>query len=158
MSAESARLWREAHPEYQRAWHAAHRDEQREYRRAYRAAHCDLVRAQDQSYAARHYRANAEAIRERAAAYQLAHRERANAYGQAYRARVAGSEWLRSRTAARNAVTHALERGGLLRAPCSECGADAQAHHHRGYEPESHLDVIWLCPAHHGEQHRTVAA
>ena len=42
-----------------------------------------------------------------------------------------------------------MERGA-----CSVCGADDAEAHHADYAAP--LDVIWLCPKHHAEQHRKV--
>lgn len=64
---------------------------------------------------------------------------------------------------AHNAVTHARERGEIIRPKrCEEChkiprrGRDGrtqiQAHHHNGYE--NLLDVRWLCRACHGKLSR----
>jgi hypothetical protein len=52
--------------------------------------------------------------------------------------------------AARLAVTKAIQRGDLIRQPCRECGdPNSQAHHHKGYQPEHWLDVVFLCRVHH---------
>jgi hypothetical protein len=57
-----------------------------------------------------------------------------------------------SKISARKAVEYAL-RKGILVVPevCSRCGLSVkiEAHHHRGYEKEYKLEVIWLChPCH----------
>jgi len=53
---------------------------------------------------------------------------------------------------------HAVERerraGRLIPDPCGQCGSPAvEAHHPRGYAPEHHLDIVWLCRAHHLSAH-----
>ena len=51
-----------------------------------------------------------------------------------------------------HAVEVALLKGTLTRPKfCSACGksAKAEGHHHKGYEPEHWLDVLWLCAACH---------
>lgn len=60
--------------------------------------------------------------------------------------------------AAHEAVRRAVRSGILKKLPCEHvdenghvCGAKAQAHHDDYSKP---LDVIWLCPEHHGERHR----
>lgn len=60
------------------------------------------------------------------------------------------------KTNARQAVRRAVLRGKLMRQPCQVCGATdkVQAHHHDYSKP---LDVEWLCPKHHGEEHRQYA-
>lgn len=53
-------------------------------------------------------------------------------------------------------VSDAIEAGKLMPLPCERCGATpAQAHHEDYSKP---LDVIWLCPHHHGERHREINA
>lgn len=51
---------------------------------------------------------------------------------------------------AHDRVAKALASGKLNRHPCAVCGAKAQAHHADYSKP---LDVMWLCPKHHAEQH-----
>lgn len=55
------------------------------------------------------------------------------------------------RASAKRAVMTEVRSGRLVRQPCEICGAAAQAHHDDYSKP---LDVIWLCPNHHGERHR----
>jgi hypothetical protein len=54
---------------------------------------------------------------------------------------------------AHNHVRLAIERGDLIKpSRCSIPGCnetDIEAHHHKGYEPEHILDVVWLCTKHH---------
>lgn len=54
---------------------------------------------------------------------------------------------------ARNAVNNAVRDGKLQVKPCERCGdgVGVQAHHDDYSKP---LDVMWLCPKHHGERHR----
>lgn len=55
---------------------------------------------------------------------------------------------------AHRAVAHAVKRGRLQRQPCEKCGApNGEAHHHKGYAPEHHLDVEWLCKECHVVEH-----
>jgi len=55
-------------------------------------------------------------------------------------------------------VYQALKRGKLVRPPhCQHPGCDTptvEGHHHRGYEREHWLDVVWLCRRHHEEADR----
>jgi hypothetical protein len=44
-----------------------------------------------------------------------------------------------------------VRKGNIVRQPCEKCGAPAQAHHDDYSKP---LDVRWLCPTHHGMEHR----
>lgn len=55
------------------------------------------------------------------------------------------------KAAAKAAVSAAVRSGRLQRQPCEKCGARAQAHHD---DYARQLDVVWLCPEHHGERHR----
>ena len=48
------------------------------------------------------------------------------------------------------AVKNALRSGRMHRHPCCICGNKAHAHHEDYSKP---LEVIWLCPKHHGERH-----
>lgn len=52
---------------------------------------------------------------------------------------------------ARSALNHAKQSGKVEAVPCAICGSvqDLEAHHYAGYEPEHHLDVVWLCLDHH---------
>ena len=47
-------------------------------------------------------------------------------------------------------VKNALRSGRMHRHPCCICGNKAHAHHEDYSKP---LEVIWLCPKHHGERH-----
>lgn len=145
--AEYQRAYRLANRErlraQQAAYRATHKAEAAEYNRAYYAAAADARRAYSRRYHSEHR--ETIAARRQDPAYLARHR----AYKVSERARHPG------RIAARNAVTHALERGELVRGPCAECGVEpTQAHHHNGYERAYWFDVTWLCPAHHGEAHR----
>lgn len=52
---------------------------------------------------------------------------------------------------AHNLVSRAIKNGLLRRRSCEVCGSkNSQAHHDDYNFP---LDVIWLCPKHHGERH-----
>lgn len=52
---------------------------------------------------------------------------------------------------ARKAVKTAIKNGILKRLPCF-CGeTKVEAHHHKGYEKENQLNVVWLCHKHHTE-------
>lgn len=97
--------------------------------------------------------------------YKAAHPERVRATERAYTASVKGRatrERARKAFRARNpvvvaahaAVTKAVLRGQLTRLPCQVCGdPKTDAHHHRGYEREVRLDVVWLCRPHHQQAH-----
>lgn len=58
---------------------------------------------------------------------------------------------------AHKAVGYALVCGKLERQPCGRCGTNRRVHaHHDDYSRP--LDVMWLCPTHHRERHRELAA
>lgn len=54
---------------------------------------------------------------------------------------------------ARTAIRDALQSGLIAKGLCFCGSADTQAHHSRGYEPEHHLTIEWLCTIHHAEKH-----
>lgn len=54
------------------------------------------------------------------------------------------------RNTAKVKVMMAVRSGALVPCKC-HCGRKAHAHHDNYEKP---LDVIWLCPTHHGERHR----
>lgn len=58
------------------------------------------------------------------------------------------------KNAAKVAVMMAVRSGKLLRQPCEVCGAKRSHAHHNDYSKP--LEVIWLCPQHHGERHRII--
>lgn len=60
----------------------------------------------------------------------------------------------RGKYLAHKAVEYAVKVGKLVRQPCF-CGAKAHAHHDDYSKP---LTVTWLCPKHHKERHRQLAA
>jgi hypothetical protein len=47
---------------------------------------------------------------------------------------------------------YAMRRGNLVRGPCAVCGEPKTEGHHTDYTKP--LDVVWLCPEHHREEHR----
>jgi hypothetical protein len=54
---------------------------------------------------------------------------------------------------AHTAVNNAIRDGRLVKLPCRDCGTLDKVHgHHKDYT--NLLDVIWLCPAHHKEEHK----
>lgn len=55
--------------------------------------------------------------------------------------------------AARNELYRAILRGDVERKPCAKCATTdrVQGHHHDYSRP---LDVVWLCSACHGKEHR----
>lgn len=53
---------------------------------------------------------------------------------------------------AHNAVNNAVRDGILKKLPCQVCGSTKRIHgHHDDYSRP--LDVVWLCPKHHREEH-----
>jgi hypothetical protein len=53
----------------------------------------------------------------------------------------------------RNRIHHALKRGRLVKSPCICGNREVEAHHHKGYDLEHALDVVWLCKRHHEVLH-----
>jgi hypothetical protein len=56
---------------------------------------------------------------------------------------------------ARAKVHSEIRAGRLLRGACEICGEPGQAHHSDYSKP---LEVRWLCPKHHGVEHRRPVA
>lgn len=61
------------------------------------------------------------------------------------------------RRRAHKKIEYALVSGKMERQCCERCGASSnvQAHHDDYSKP---LDVMWLCPTHHGERHKELRA
>jgi hypothetical protein len=86
------------------------------------------------------------------------HREKSRKYRQnglnkKYKKPEYREKWLFENPEKRKAhieVRNALNSGKIHRHPCCICGNKAQAHHEDYSKP---LDIIWLCPKHHGERH-----
>lgn len=55
------------------------------------------------------------------------------------------------RVRARQEVFNAIQRGEIIRQPCSVCGLEKAHAHHEDYSKP--LDVMWLCRKHHREIH-----
>jgi len=53
---------------------------------------------------------------------------------------------------AHNKISNALRNGKLIRGVCVICGSKNVHAHHPDYSKP--LDVIWLCPKHHKEEHK----
>ena len=68
---------------------------------------------------------------------------------------VACREWRKrnpEKYKAQNTVNNAIRDGKLQKQKCMICGGKAHAHHEDYSKP---LDIVWLCPVHHSELHRT---
>ena len=80
--------------------------------------------------------------------WKAKNREKVNATQREYEARN------REKIRAHQAVSRAVKRGDLVRPDaCSECGCDGKPHaHHDDYSRP--LDVRWLCPGCHADQHK----
>lgn len=76
-------------------------------------------------------KANAESIKKGSKKYEIANRHKRRAQTKALRAQ---------------------KKGIIQKKPCQVCGSTnhIQGHHDDYSKP---LDVIWLCPKHHGERH-----
>ena len=57
---------------------------------------------------------------------------------------------------ARTVVSNAIRAGVLTKEPCRDCGADKVHGHHADYSKP--LEVIWLCPKHHKEEHGRITS
>lgn len=105
-----------------------------------------------QSYCRRCKVLSARAHKAERAAWYQAHKEELNEWSAAY----AKLPETKIRKAAYNAVDRALKAGTITKDDtCKRCGCTDERleSHHRSYEKEHQLDVIWLCPKCHGELH-----
>lgn len=60
-------------------------------------------------------------------------------------------EKTKARKKAHKKVENAIKFGNLVRQPCNVCGSvDSHAHHEDYNKP---MEIIWLCPQHHKDQH-----
>lgn len=66
------------------------------------------------------------------------------------RARATSDPTVTDALRAHRKVAKALEEGTIERAPCEECGTEAEAHHDDYSKP---LAVRWLCRKHHRQWH-----
>lgn len=105
-----------------------------------------------QEHKRRYYHENTNGYRDKVQEKEAAkfrtspeHRERLYAFVKDYGQRHP------ERVAAHRALQREVRAGRIMRQPCIHCGEKARAHHDDYAKP---LDVIWLCPAHHGERHR----
>lgn len=63
------------------------------------------------------------------------------------------------KTSAQRAVRYAVRTGRLVRGPCADCGRvdylgkKTEGHHHKGYDFDHRLDVVWLCAGCHISKH-----
>lgn len=56
----------------------------------------------------------------------------------------------KQKAVARRYVKTRVDRGHMKKLPCAVCGnPQVQSHHHKGYDKEHVLDVVWLCVKHH---------
>lgn len=97
-----------------------------------------MKREQQREYYAR----NREKYAETSKAWRIANRERYNQLVNAYYHRH------KDRSYARKAVRRAVDNG-LLSKPltCQQCSKECkvEGHHHKGYDKQFWLDIIWLC-------------
>lgn len=54
---------------------------------------------------------------------------------------------------ARTLIRSLIHRGILEVKLCETCNKSAQAHHYKGYDRKNWLDIKWLCPNHHLQEH-----
>lgn len=94
----------------------------------HREENIDSIRAYDRERSIKPHRA--EARKQRVALYRYQHPDRAKA---------------------NTAVSNAVRDGRLERWPCMICGNTKSVGHHPDYD--RHLDVVWLCQAHHKQAH-----
>lgn len=102
-----------------------------------------------------YYRRNRDRVCEIARASRERNIERAQAYDR-MRGEARGTPLDEAKLSARDKVRVAIRNGSLVRKPCEVCGEPRTHAHHEDYSRP--LDVRWLCPVHHGLEHRRVFA
>lgn len=133
VAAEANRVWRENNRERKaktdRAWVEANREHKAEYSR--------LWRKDNQEHRAEYHREWAKNNSSVRAKHAARHRDKHPEH-----------------IAARAAVNNAVQSGKMIPAKdlICECGAQAlEYHHHKGYAPEHHFDVVAVCKTCHIE-------
>lgn len=92
-------------------------------------------------------RLNAEKIREYNRKYNSEWRKK-NGYHSEVKAKIKFPE----KEKARRKLQNSVKSGKILRGSCEVCGKPNSQGHHRDYQKP--LEVQWLCPLHHAEQHK----
>jgi len=121
------------------------------YQKAYR-----ISRKQVGNPVASGSRMSREYRRQKDARYREQPGVRARLARRARRARVRSRNPAeQAKMASRRLLRSAVEVGKVIRQPCEVCGiSPADAHHDDYFKP---LDVRWLCPVHHYQQHQAAA-
>ena len=127
----------------------AHHDRYSDEHRVARALESSRTKA------TRYRREHGDLVRKRHRDYRATHLEEAR---RQYRDWAPNRKPERDQARARMAVWYALRTSALIQVPCVECGAKSEAHHHRGYDADHVLDVVWLCRPHHAAAHVTARA
>ena len=100
-------------------------------------------------YAERHKKEGLQSVLEAAKKYRESAKGRA--YHKDFMAK-AGSKYRDKAVAEGKVNARYMARYYLEKKPCESCGSmSSQAHHHDYSKP---LEVVWLCPAHHADEHR----
>lgn len=124
---------------------------QREVARRYRERHPERAREASKRWLAANYDKRKEAEQERYNPRKNAiKRERAQQRRDEFDWE-AQALYQAKQKAARWAVKWAIQKGALTKEPCF-CGEAVVHAHHEDYDKP--LEVVWLCPTHHGERHQ----
>ena len=154
------RAWREANPDYHKnylkEWHKTPTAKAGVKR--WRLENPDKVREMrrdaEKRWSAKNPEKAAEKRRRKKRRYAERNPEKLKAQRQRNTQRM--RERHPEKVIARKALWLAVQRGDVIPQPCSVCGkADAEAHHS---DYARHFDVVWLCPPHHRDLHRRLAA
>lgn len=121
------------------------RECQRIYNREYRARNQEAVRAASRDRANKRYWDSKETK-------PVLYADRKEVVKKSVKAWAAKNH---EKTTAHSRLNMAVKRGDILKQPCRDCGSARRVSgHHEDYSRA--LDVIWLCPKHHGERHRVI--
>jgi hypothetical protein len=152
---------------WSKAWYEANRERAKENVKRYRELPENKVLARERNRLWR--RANPDKVREmkRLARHRNPEKERAKRAARKARnpetARlVQQRRWVSmcrrnpDKVRARKVLQRAVAAGRVIRGPCAVCGAlDTHGHHTDYRKPYA---VVWLCQAHHLEEHRRIDA
>lgn len=129
--------------EYQRQWYVKNKERQKKHNQEYYSQNKEKILSKNKEY----YERNKEPIREYRASWRNANKKSCSKYYASYRK--ANPE----KKNAHMAVLAAINSGLLKKDACLFCGNDKAEAHHGSYEPDKHLDVLWLCRFHHKAVH-----
>lgn len=142
--------WKERRSKY----NVANREKRRAYNREYHRVHrAELLRKMAEYRRTEKFRESQRKSSQRIARKKYLREFNARRTLERYH----NDAEFRQKHVARTYVHNAVSAGTLIRPDsCSRCGKECtpEGHHHKGYDREYWLDVIWLCARCHRQEHR----